>query len=315
MNNFLRWKIKTITEHITIKLQSSYYPEWNFDGSSTGQATGVNTEILLRPVRVYNFPFEEADVIVLCETYNIDGTPHETNKRHDAINIFQQGNHKPWFGNEIEYFIYDPHIVETDLSSSQTLHYCGFNATRSLYKQIALEHYNACLRANLSISGMNAEVTKGQWEFQIGPCEGIKSGDQSTVAKFLLIWIAEYYSCGIIINDSKPYNDVNGSGCHINFSTEETRSNNDEETLINLIKNLGKRHEYHMSIYGDNSKRMTGTHETANPDKFDYGTGTRHTSIRIPNNTKTYFEDRRPSSNIDYYEVTSAIYESCCIKK
>lgn len=314
-DNMIRWKIKTV-HHVTQNNISdiTIYPKWNFDGSSTGQAHGINTEVQLFPVKIFKFPYKDvADVIVLCETYNIDDTPHVTNQRHSALKIFNSGDHKPWFGLEIEYFIYDPQNPEQDLNSEQKNHYCGFNSSRSLNKKIALEHYNKCFDMGLNISGMNAEVTKGQWEFQIGPSEGIDSGDHTIVAKFMLLWIAEYYERGIIINDSKPFEGVNGSGCHINFSTIETRDNNNIITLTKLIDKLETKHKQHMSIYGDNSKRMTGTHETANIDIFTCRIGARHTSVRIPNLTKEYFEDRRPSSNIDYYQVTSKIYETCCL--
>ena len=309
-NNILRWKIKTIVSH---NLHINCCPKWNFDGSSTGQASGVNTEVQIIPVKIYNFPYDNADVIILCETYDIDGTPHVDNHRYKALEKFQSGDHEPWFGLEVEYFVDDPQKPSTTLNSDETSHYCGFNGNRATRKTIALEHYNKCLEMGLTISGMNAEVTKGQWEFQIGPCCGIDSGDNTTVAKFMLIWIAEYYGHNIIINDSKPYENVNGSGCHVNFSTLETRTDNNHATLTEYVDKLALKHDHHMSIYGDNSKRMTGTHETANIDKFDYGVGTRHTSVRIPNLTKEYFEDRRPSSNIDYYQVTSAIYETCCL--
>ena len=54
---------------------------------------------------------------------------------------------------------------------------------------------------------------------------------------------------------------------------------------------------------------MTGEHETAKYDVFSYGVANRGASIRIGNETqrqqKGYFEDRRPSSNMDPYLVTS----------
>ena len=34
-------------------------------------------------------------------------------------------------------------------------------------------HYRACLYAGVKMAGINGEVMPGQWEFQIGPCEGI----------------------------------------------------------------------------------------------------------------------------------------------
>lgn len=309
-NNRLRWKIKTVPIDKRDMLKLKAYPWWNYDGSSTGQAEGENTEVRLKPVRVYPFPYkDDADVMILCETYNVDNTVHRDNERYHALERFKAGEYKrPWFGNEVEYFIVKNGDNMNDLLT--TTHYCGFDECRAHCKRVALEHYNACLNANLEISGMNAEVTRGQWEFQIGPCEAIKSGDHTYVALFLLIWVAEYHGCKVIVNESKPYENVNGSGCHINYSDIDTRFNDNANILVQKINKLGERHDHHMSIYGDNSKRLTGTHETSRPDVFSFGTGTRDTSVRVPTNTKKYFEDRRPASNIDYYKVTSSIYES-----
>ena len=59
---------------------------------------------------------------------------------------------------------------------------------------------------------------------------------------------------------------------------------------------------------------MTGVHETARFDEFSYGVANRGASVRIGNETnqlkKGYFEDRRPSSNMDPYLVTAKIFET-----
>ena len=87
-------------------------------------------------------------------------------------------------------------------------------------------------------------------------------------------------------------------------------------TIINeAIDKLSKKHVEHMKLYGkDNQLRMTGLNETSSYDTFSYGVGTRDSSIRIPsetvNNKCGYFEDRRPSSNMDPYLVTSTLFET-----
>ena len=62
---------------------------------------------------------------------------------------------------------------------------------------------------------------------------------------------------------------------------------------------------------------MTGKHETASYDKFNYGVANRGASVRIPRlveiNGKGYFEDRRPASNIDPYLATAKLAETCCL--
>lgn len=47
----------------------SELPEWNYDGSSTGQAPGNDSEIYLRPQKIYKDPFRGGNnVLVFCDT-------------------------------------------------------------------------------------------------------------------------------------------------------------------------------------------------------------------------------------------------------
>ncbi|TKR88892.1 hypothetical protein L596_013064 [Steinernema carpocapsae] len=81
-------------------------PIWNFDGSSTGQASGVtNSDVLLKPVAMYPDPFRLGNcILVMCETLTSEGLPHPTNHRHKCAEVMRRVEaEKPWFGMEQEY--------------------------------------------------------------------------------------------------------------------------------------------------------------------------------------------------------------------
>ena len=298
--------------------------KWNYDGSSTGQATTESSEIILVPVATFKHPFLEQienynNVLFICATYDINNNPLNNNYYHYAKEIFDKnlGLH-PWFGLEQEYFLYkDNKPLNYNDDKSNNIYYCSHINQHQLGLKIAQEHLKACLIAGIIISGINAEVVSGQWEFQIGPVEGINAGNHMMAARYLLERIAAVNN--IYINyHPKPLNNTNGSGCHVNFSTNQMREENGYDYIMDAVLKLEKTHSYHMMNYGkDNNKRMTGHHETASYDKFTWGVGSRNTSIRIGydtfNNKKGYFEDRRPASNIDPYLVTSLIFNTCCL--
>merc|ERR1719359_2144520 len=88
--------------------------------------------------------------------------------------------------------------------------------------------------------------------------------------------------------------------------------------ILAAVKKLETKHMEHIKCYGEgNERRLTGLHETAPIDKFSYGVGNRGCSIRIPRTAEAqqcgYFEDRRPSSNMDPYVVTAKIFHTTCL--
>ncbi len=293
--------------------------DWNFDGSSTGQATTESSEVILKVVAEFNHPFINNGYLFLCATYDINNNPLSNNYYHNAKEIFNnQQELKPWFGLEQEYFIeslLNINYVITDIDSN--IYYCSTINQDPIEVKISMEHLEACLSAGIKISGNNAEVVQHQWEFQVGPVEGIHAGHHLMIARYLLNVIAAKYNMKINYHP-KIYQHLNGSGCHVNFSTNPMREENGLEHIYKAIDKLSFNHSEHMENYGtDNNKRMTGKNETANFDTFTWGVGSRNTSIRIGHDTfknkKGYFEDRRPASNIDPYLVTSLLFKTCCL--
>lgn len=301
-------------------------PMWNFDGSSTKQAPGEDSEVLLKPVYMTPDPFRGGNnKLVLCETLLPDGTPAKANHRALAKALFDRSlESRPWFGMEQEYTLYGPDGVtplgwpKAAFPEPQGPYYCGVGGRAAHGRAIVEAHYRLCLAAGLKISGINAEVMPGQWEFQVGPVEGIEAGDQMWIARYILHRVSEDFGVSVSLSNKPVEGDWNGAGCHCNFSTADMRAEGGYKVIMDTMSKLEAKHAEHMKLYGEgNEKRMTGAHETASFDKFSYGVANRGASIRIPRTTeadgKGYLEDRRPGANADMYQVTSKIFETCSL--
>jgi len=300
-------------------------PVWNFDGSSTGDAEGHDSEVYLKPAAIFPDPFRLGDnILVLCECLKPNGEPIESNTRHAADEYFEKVEEEvPWFGIEQEYtLLYADGRTPVGwpmggYPAPQGPYYCGVGTGRASGREIVEAHYRACLHAGIKISGINAEVMAGQWEYQVGPCEGIESGDHVWLSRYLLHRVAEEFGAMVSLDPKPVPGDWNGAGAHVNFSTKSMREQGGYKVIIDAIKNLEKAHKDHMTIYGEgNERRCTGQHETASYHEFTYGVANRGASVRIPRDTERdgcgYFEDRRPASNMDPYLVTRALC-SCAL--
>lgn len=294
-------------------------PVWNFDGSSTHQAPGDSSECLLKPVRCYNDGTNT--VYVLCEVMNTDGSPHSSNKRATLRETYRRTkNQKFWWGFEQEYFItkdFQPlGFPSGGYPKPQGLYYCGVGGNQVVGRDFVQRHLQWCLRMGIELTGINAEVAVGQWEYQCFAKDTLKACDDLWVSRYLLYRLAESNEWDIDISPKPVTGDWNGSGCHTNFSTKEMRKDWSKEKMMKLMDRFKVRHNDHILGYGqDNHKRLTGQHETQHISKFSFGVGDRGASIRIPNSVEQndwngYIEDRRPASNIDPYVVADLIVET-----
>uniref|UniRef100_A0A2K5EV39 Glutamine synthetase n=1 Tax=Aotus nancymaae TaxID=37293 RepID=A0A2K5EV39_AOTNA len=285
---------------------------WNSDTSSTLESEGSNSDMYLVPAAMFQDPFrKDPNKLVLCEVFKYNRKPAETNLRHTCKWIMDMvSNQHPWFGMEQEHTLMgtDGHPFGWPSNSflgPQGPYYCGVGADRAYGRNIVEAHYRPCLYAGVKIQAeTNTKVMPAQWEFPIGPCEGIGMGDHLWVARFILHHVCE--DSGVIATfDPKPIpRNWNGSGCHTNFSTKATWEENGLKYIEEAIEKLSKRHQ---------------SHQTSDSNDFSAGVANYSTSIRIPRTVcqekKGYFEGRCPSANCDPFSVTEALIHTCLLNE
>ncbi len=318
----LRSKTKII-EGLVTKL--SQIPEWGFDGSSTEQAEGRFSDCQLKPVSFFPDPLRgEEDILVMCEVLNADGSVHESNSRarlREAAKKYASAD--AWFGIEQEYTLFRGEhplgFPEKGFPGPQGPYYCGVGANHIFGRELVEEHLEASLEAGLLVSGINAEVMPGQWEFQIGPLGPLEVADQLWLGRWLLHRLGEEFGISVTLSPKPVQGDWNGAGGHVNFSTKAMRQAGGIKAVEAACKKLEKKHQDHIEVYGaGNEKRLTGKHETCSINEFRFGVSDRGASIRIPmspaHKKSGYLEDRRPAANMDPYKVCARLIETVCGK-
>ena len=308
----LRSKTKIVDKAGELELED--LPEWGFDGSSTRQAEGHFSDCLLKPVKLVIDPHRTNGWIALCEVLTPDGTPHPSNTRTHL-----EDHPNNWYGFEQEYTLVEDGrpvgFPKDGYPAPQGQYYCGVGGGLVSARNAVEEHLVACLTAGLDITGINAEVMLGQWEFQVMGKGNKDACDQLWIARYFLHRISEDYGYKVEFHPKPIVGDWNGSGLHTNFSTAEMREQGGEELFNRIFKAFESNHIRHISNYGSsNEMRLTGRHETQSIDKFSWGISDRGASIRIPQSTAKnwigYLEDRRPASNADPYRIVRVIEES-----
>ena len=261
------------------------------------------------------------DVLVMCEVLLPDMTPHETNTRAQLRPLAEKfADQEPLFGIEQEYtFFKDGRPLgfpPNGYPAPQAFYYCGVGADEVFGRDVVEAHLEACLDAGLGISGINAEVMPGQWEFQVGPLGPLDVSDQLWVARWLLYRVAEDFGVSATLDPKPVKGDWNGAGAHTNFSTNSMREGYDP--IIAACEALGTRVE--RARRGLRPRHRGPPHRAARDgavvSEYSYGVSNRGASVRIPwqveIDKKGYIEDRRPNANMDPYVVTKMIVETCC---
>ncbi len=292
-------------------------PMWGFDGSSTQQADGSDSDCMLKPVAIFPDGARHNGFLVMSEVMLPNGDPHPSNAR---ATIADDADF--WVGLEQEYFMYQDGKPlgwpDAGYPNPQGEYYTGvgFKNVGDIARQIVEEHLDLCIEAGINHEGINAEVAKGQWEFQIFGKGSKNAADQVHVARYILLRLAEQY--GVDINfHCKPFTgDWNGSGMHCNFSSDYMRTKGGKDYFEKLMDKFEEYKDEHIAAYGpDNHMRLTGLHETQSIDKFSWGIADRGASIRVPHSFandgyKGYLEDRRPNSQGDPYKIVSRVLKT-----
>jgi glutamine synthetase len=308
------------------------FPEWSFDGSSTAQAVGQDSDCILKPACLVNDPLEDGgDYLLLCEVLNPDQSVHTSNTRAKLRAVLDAGGGEqdPWVGFEQEYTMFRKNIPlgwpEHGYPAPQGPYYCGVGPEQIFGRTLAMQHAEACMKANLIYYGLNAEVMPGQWEFQIG-YRGVKNedagalniSDHTWIARWLLHRLSENHNIHISLDNKPVKGDWNGAGMHTNFSTKAMReAPTGRQAIDDAVEKLSAKHKEHIVHYGHGlEERLTGLHETSSIHEFSAGQSDRGRSIRIPKMVSLtgtgYLEDRRPGANSDPYLVAARLIATIC---
>jgi glutamine synthetase len=326
----LRSKTRILESSTKGVTQLADLPEWGFDGSSTYQASGHNSDLVLKPIALFKDPLRgPGNVLVMCEVFDDDNCAVPSNTRSMLRNILQEGgdSHGIWIGFEQEYTFFQENRPlgwpVNGFPKPQGPYYCGVGADKIFGRSIVEEHAKACLDSGIMIYGINGEVMPGQWEFQIGyrGCntespDPLTVSDHLWVARWLLGRVAENYNVSVSLENKPVKGDWNGAGTHTNFSSKSMRNpSTGKEEIHNFIEELQRHHNEHIDVYGYGlAERLTGHHETCDIKTFRAGPRDRGASIRIPNSVAAlgygYIEDRRPGANCDPYEVSARLVKT-----
>jgi len=323
-------KIVPIKNHDQVTIDQ--FPEWGFDGSSTYQAKGNFSDLILKPVQCVGDPIRgHGNYLIMCEVMNVDGTPHASNSRAKLRETLNKGASKedPWFGFEQEYTLFRGRTPlgwpEDGYPAPQGPFYCGVGSDEVYGRQMVDEHLQLCLEAGLMIYGINAEVMPGQWEYQVGyrgvdgeSADPLTTADHNWLTRWLLYRVGEDHGVNARLHPKPVRGDWNGAGQHTNFSTKSLRDPaTGRDTMKLYLDRLESKHSEHIKVYGaDLDDRLTGAHETCHISEFRAGPSDRGASIRIPIPMQKdgcgYLEDRRPGANADPYLIADRILKTIC---
>merc|ERR1712150_440380 len=133
-DNELRCKTRTLSK---VPKSVADLPQWNFDGSSTNQSEGHNSDCYINPVAVYRDPFmRDPHKLVMCEVVDYKLDPVATNHRRSCAEAMAAcEDEEPWFCLEQEYTLVDLDgwpfgWPKNAFPAPQGPYYCGVGAQK-----------------------------------------------------------------------------------------------------------------------------------------------------------------------------------------
>lgn len=160
----------------------------------------AKADVIGRPARMYHCPFRVSshNSMVLCEVYNLDGTPHPTNQRiclKEAIDCVK--DEQVVFGLEQKFTFFDLNLrpfgwpPAVGYHARQGAFYSAVGSDRVGARIIIESVAKAALFAGLDFGGGHAGKFLSQWELQVGPAEELHPADDIWLLRYLLLRIAE----------------------------------------------------------------------------------------------------------------------------
>jgi glutamine synthetase len=259
----------------------------SFDGSLTGHSETFEYEMILHPVFKCHNPFKYISgfdcVLVLCDVWKDDHTPHESNSRSANIEVFE------YYKNENPLFVFDQEFF-LKLPKDSGKHYCMNDNTEE--KLCIDEILSACIRADLSVLGIHAAASSSQWCIQLSGYN-ITAADQLLIVRYIIETITNKNGMKFILHH-RPSKMCEGSGCHISVSTKSMM-----DAFIkmeDIMEKLKKKHAEHTVIY--NCKNIRS---------FTWSYTDKNASVRC---NKAQFQDRRPEAKVDPYLACSKLLDT-----
>mmetsp|Transcript_63810 Transcript_63810/g.73160 ORF Transcript_63810/g.73160 Transcript_63810/m.73160 type:complete len:370 (+) Transcript_63810:112-1221(+) len=284
---------------------------WNFDGSSTNQAPGYDSEVLLVPRKVYRDPFNRGgNLLVLCETRDNLSEPLPSNFRDVAKDVtLSHSEERSQVSFTQQYVLASPNsVLKRPVSwplkgypQPEGKYYCGVGPTNVSNRKIMEDHYKICLYAKINITSYNAGAMLGQWCYEIGASEVLTACDDLWMSRWLLMRLAEGYNCNAVFDYRLVKGDWSPSTAITSFSTVAMRGRAGLKAIETATTCLKSKHSDLVPLFG-----------LGRTDRDDCD----GSLVTIPSETmkasKGFLRDARMTANFDPYLVSAAIIDAIC---